>query len=197
MIVVATICTGAILAFHAWKQGNKEGFLLIATVTIIGLALLSTFPFRKWFWRLLLMAFIPMAIILSYATSVGKLKREPLAILPIVILMVPLFTASIATAEMMKPLITKEGYRELEAMKAIIPPDSVIVAPPVGLRYWIQYVTKCEVSKRLAPNLWLEYEHVLLIAKKTRKFPRLPPRARILYNGKIFILASLPPPRNF
>jgi hypothetical protein len=67
------------------------------------------------------MAFIPMTIILSYTTSVGKLKREPLAIFPIVILMVPLFTASIATAEMMRLLITKEGYRELEAMKAIFP----------------------------------------------------------------------------
>ncbi|KPV65502.1 MAG: hypothetical protein AOA65_0106 [Candidatus Bathyarchaeota archaeon BA1] len=92
----------------------------------------------------------------------------------------PLFMQSIEASRWMGHTIDEKGYHELEMIGNVIPPNSVIanlVHPRFG--YWVQYVIRCDIARRLSPDLWRSHSHVLALYQKSSP-PKPPPDSKIL-----------------
>jgi hypothetical protein len=185
-LIMPIVAVGFVLAFYEWRANNREASLALAVVTIIGLAL--SFPLipSEWLWRFLLMEFIPIAFILGY--SVSKMERKVAITIFLLIAVFPVVIQGVEASKRLGPTISEEGYAELEEMKTVLPSDSVVVVEP-RLMYWVEYILERDTAKRLSPNLWTSYTHVLRLFLKTRQPPFF--IGRVLYLGEVFILAEL------
>ncbi|MFQ6074127.1 MAG: glycosyltransferase family 39 protein [Candidatus Bathyarchaeia archaeon] len=191
-LIMPILAIGFLLAVYEWRAGNKEAALALMAVALIGLGL--SFPLipSEWLWRFLLMEFIPIAFILGYCVS--KMERKVAVTIFLLIAVFPVVIQGVEASRMMGPIINEKGYRELKAMKDVLPSDSVVVVEP-RFMYWAEYILECDIAKRPSPSLWQSYTHVLGLFSKAKQPPF--PIARVLFNGEVFILiemrAAFPP----
>jgi len=141
------------------------------------------------------MEFIPIAFVLGFAVS--KIKRKLISAIFLLLCLLPLVLQGVATSKTMKPTIREVDYHELEFIGSFIPSNSVIVGD-LRLGYWVQYITNCDIAKKLSHELWENYEHVLiLIDKLSLRVPPIPPGATKIIEVKHFVLYELRPPPPF
>jgi hypothetical protein len=136
------------------------------------------------------MEFIPIAFILGY--SVSKMERKVAVTIYLLIAIFPVVIQGVEASKWMGPIINEKGYAELEAMKTVLPSDCVVVVEP-HFMYWAEYILECDIAKRPSPGLWQSYAHVLGLFSKARQPPF--PVERVLFNGEVFILIEMSPPR--
>lgn len=188
IFILFLMILGVVLSVYSWRRDRRD-FPIIASVTL-ELAVIS-FPAipNEWLGRLLLMIMIPTIILLSYGISEayrlfrgGKMKLlNVLVILCIVAFVLQSFNMALKV----HPTISPIEYRDLEEMKGLIPPDSIVVVP-LGFGYWVQYVIEVDVG-RPSPEIWQSYTHVFGVYRKG-KLPNIP--LKIIYVGKVLILAE-------
>jgi hypothetical protein len=188
-LIIPIIAVGFVLAVYEWRVSNKEAALALTSATVIGLVL--SFPLipPEWLWRFLLMEFIPTAFILGY--SVSKMERKVAAIIFLLIAVFPVVIQGVDASRWMGPIINEKGYAELEAMRNVLPSDSVVVVEP-RFMYWAEYILECDTAKRPSPSLWQSYTHVLGLFSKTKQPPPFYIK-KVLFDGNIFILIEMRP----
>lgn len=183
------LAVGLVLAVYEWRASKKEAALALTVATVTGLVL--SFPLipSEWLWRFLLMEFIPIAFILGY--SVSKMERKVAVTIFMLIAIFPVIFQGVEASKRMGPTIDQRGYVELEAMKIVLPSDSVVVVEP-RFMYWAEYILECDIAKRPSQDLWQSYTHVLGLFSKSRQPPF--PIGRVLFEGEVFILFEMRPP---
>ncbi|MFQ6124413.1 MAG: ArnT family glycosyltransferase [Candidatus Heimdallarchaeota archaeon] len=195
LFIIPILATGVVLSFYEWRTKKRETALAISTVTIVGVFLSLPFIPQEWLWRFLLMEFIPIAFVLGFAVS--KIKRKLISAIFLLLCLLPLVLQGVATSKTIKPTIREVDYHELEFIGSFIPSNSVIVGD-LRLGYWVQYITNCNIAKKLSHELWENYEHVLiLIDKLSLRVPPIPPGATKIIEAKHFVLYELRPPPPF
>lgn len=142
--------------------------MALSIVTSVGIMLSLPFIPPQWLWRFLLMEFIPISLILSYALS--RIKRRDLAFLFASVCLSLFAAQTFETILNIHPTISPQGYLDLKEMKEKIPEDSVVVAFG-GVAYWVQFIDEVDVSWRPSSNLWQSYSHVLGLFYKNRAPP--------------------------
>ncbi len=194
-VIFLVLSFGAILSFYAWRKKEREALLLLTSTTVIGFMLCFPLIPNEWLSRFLLMFVVPTAVILSYGvTKLGKLiDRNQKSNFHIALAMICLLffvVQSISVAMSVRPTIKSAEYFDLVNMRDQIPPDSVIVVSWRALGYWVQYIDNVDVTdmRNLSPELWRSYSHVLILLPKGK---HLPVSSRIIFVGKVFILAEL------
>lgn len=190
-MILPTLATGiAISTYELWRK--KKETSAIATVTIIGILLSLPYIPQEWLWRFLLMEFVPIAFIIGYAAS--KMEKKITIAIFLLLSLSPFILQSVEASKTLRPTIREEDYIELERMSLKIPSNSVVVTT-FHIGYWVQYVSRCDISKRPSPDLWQRYAHVLLLFDKFSKKPiRIPKGSIKLFEGERFILFELPLP---
>jgi len=189
-LIIPIIAVGFLLTIYEWKANKKESTLALMVVTIIGFGL--SFPLipPEWLWRFLLMEFIPIAFILGY--SVSKMERKVAITIFLLIAIFPIVIQGVEASRRMGPTINERGYAELEMMKSVLPPDSVVVVEP-RFMYWAEYVLECDIAKRPSSSLWQSYTHVLGLFSKAKRPPFL--GGKVLFDGEFFLLVELRRPQ--
>ena len=199
-LTLALISTlGFIITIYEWRRGRRRQFSLILTITFM--ALTFGFPLipMAWLWRLMLMEFIPTAIILGYGLAklevildVFRVRESSVRAFVILVItglvLSPFIMQTISIIRFIKPTIDYATYLDLKEMNNLIPPDSVIIAP-FPLKYWVQYLNRAEVVGRPSRDLWESYSHVLIIIRKGMPMPR---GAESIFIGKSIMLVELP-----
>lgn len=193
-LIIPILAVGAILAVYEWRMRKKEAAAVLFVVTILGLML--SFPLipQEWLWRFLLMEFIPIAFIIGYSTS--KIERRIILSIFLLLCVFPLVIQSFEVARLMGPTINEEAYDELVILTSFVPANSVILVTP-RIMYWVEYITRQDIAKRLTQELWQSYSHVLLLYNKERPTLLPPKNATKLFEGEKFILFELPLPLFF
>lgn len=191
-LILPVLLVGVVLIVFEWRMKNKEAFLALMAVVIIGLLLSLPFIPPEWLWRFLLMEFIPIAIILGY--SACKMGQKITLAIFLILVLFPLVLQSVEASRQMGPTINENGYYELMWMtEHVTPSDSVILVDP-KIGYWIQYVTRRDVARAISQNLWQSYDHVLFLIQKVpgQQHP-IPPGAILppLFDGEDFVLFEL------
>lgn len=187
---------GAVLSLYVWKKREKEALLLLSVTTVVGSMMCFPFIPTEWLSRFQLMIVVPTAIILSYGISKiwshnkGDLKFVAVVLAVIVLSFSVAQTMSVATS--IRPTISDAGYLDLVDMKNQIPSDSIIAVSDYGIRYWVEYVDKVDITHgridELSPDLWQSYSHVLGLFFKNQ-VPRI--SFKTIFVGNVFILVEL------
>jgi hypothetical protein len=189
-LIIPVIAVGFVLAFYEWRIHNKEAALVLIVITVIGLGL--SFPLipPEWLWRFLLMEFIPIAFILGY--SVSKMERKVAVTIFLLIAVFPVIIQGVEASRLMRPIINEKGYAELEAMRDVLPSDSVVVVVfEPRFMYWAEYILERDIAKRPSLSLWQSHAHVLGLFSKAKQPPLL--KGNVLFDGEVFILIQMRP----
>lgn len=164
IFVIPILTIGLIVSLYEWKMVKKP--VTIVTVLIIGILLAFPLIPDGWYYRIVLMEFIPTSFIVGYVTSKITLQLFSTQIYQIIyILIITLLIAqSIYYSKLFKPSINEDNYQEIEFIARYIPNNSIIVCPQH--RYWVQYITRSNVTKNLSEDLWSSYDNVFLFFDK-------------------------------
>ena len=185
-IVIAVLVSGVILCIYNLYEKNCKP-LLLTSLVVGSLLILPVIP-GSWLWRFTLMEFIPVSLILGLKiSSVGK-KGTTIA-LAILFITIILFQ-SMPLVQNIKPTITMNDYKELKEIKAYIPENSAVLTSNPRIRYWIEYICKCDIIRKPNLELSLKYEHIFLLYDKQKPSP-IPPKAIKVYVGSRFVLFEL------
>lgn len=197
-LVTIILFVGVTSFVFAWRKQEKQAFLLLSVVTIVGL--IVSFPLlpNDLLGRFLLMMVVPTAVVVSYGIAqIWNLGNKDLKLAAVVLVGVCIvfFAAqSLRTIQTIKPSINNAGYLDLMEMKTSIPSDSAILGPRShGLAYWIEYIEDVDIfgMPDLSPELWQTYSRVLGIFPKN-EVPQIP--HQILVVGQVYVLVEIPPP---
>jgi len=201
VVLVSTLALGCVMAVYERKR-RKEAAALLSVVTLTGILLSLPFIPPQWLWRLLLMEFIPVALILSYGLwrlshRLLRIEQRGVAVFLVSICLIPFLFQSVNTALHVRPTIDQPGLHDLEEMKARIPEGSVVVLYVGEILYWVEYVGDIDIAHRPSEELWQSYAHVLGLLRRNDPRPRV--RALIkgsepLFEGEVFLLVELPGP---
>jgi len=190
--ILPVIVTGTALSVHEWQLGKKEATLALATVTITGVLLSLPFIPTEWLWRFLLMEFIPISFVIGYSFS--KMQTKIATSILLLLCLFPMILQAVAMSGTLRPTIEEVDYHEIESMREYILPNSVVVGD-LRYGYWVQYITRTDIAKRLSSELWQNYEHVLLLVDKfSAKPPPIPPHSTKIFEGRRFILYEVASP---
>ncbi len=164
IFILPILTAGFILSLYEWKKGKKP--VTIITVTIIGLLL--TFPLIPdgWYYRIVLMEFIPISFIVGYITSktTSKIFSNPIYHIIFVFIILILIHQSILYSKRLSPSIDEGKYQEIESIMQNVSNNSIIVCPRQN--YWVQYITRSDVTRNLSNNIWKSYDNVFLFLEK-------------------------------
>jgi hypothetical protein len=116
------------------------------------------------------MEFIPIAFVIGYSFS--KMQTKITISILLLLCLFPMILQAVAMSRSLRPTIEEADYYEIESIGEFILPNSVVVGD-LRYGYWVQYITRTKIAKRLSPELWQNYEHVLLLVDKFSA--RLPP----------------------
>lgn len=187
LMTLPVLAFGAFLAVYEWKVGRREAVLMLSSATFVGILLSLPFIPPEYSWRFLLMEFIPISFILGYIVSRMEQKTRVIFLMLVVVL---LLFQSVSAARLMGPTIDEEGFRELELIGGIVPSNSVVASlVHPRLRYWIEYVLICNVTRGLSPRLWLQHQRVFGLVQRSYFSRPLPPHGMFL-EGKTFVLVE-------
>jgi hypothetical protein len=131
------------------------------------------------------MEFIPLSII--FGVILSSVKKKTIIILSIFIL-TPVSIQAVQAVDSIPVSITEEGYRDLEAMKSMVPSDSVIVVSNKRGAYWVEYLLRVETITSLSPSLDTGYENTFIISDLRMRRP-LPHQTQIIYTGEEMVCA--------
>jgi len=190
-IFIITILTiGFILSLYEWKNGKKP--VTIITVSIIGLFL--SFPLIPdgWFYRIVLMEFIPISFIVGYVTSknTSKIFSNHIYQIIFVFIILILIHQSVLYSKRLSPSINERKYQEIESIMQNVSDNSIIVCP--RHHYWVQYITRSDVTRNLSNNIWSSYDNVfLLLEKKFSDETIVPINSKKIMEETYFILYKL------
>ena len=99
---------------------------------------------------------------------------------------------SVSITTNIRPTISDAGYLDLVNMKNQIPSDSIIAVSDYGIRYWVEYLDKVDITHgridELSPDLWQSYSHVLGLFFENQ-VPQIP--LKTIFVGNVYILAEL------
>lgn len=187
--ILPVLLIGIVLSVQEWRLGRKEATLALATVTIVGVLLSLPFIPAEWLWRFLLMEFVSIAFVIGYSFS--KMETKIAISILLLLCLFPMILQAVAMSGTLRPTIGEADYHEIESMEECILPNSVVVGD-LRYGYWVQYVTRTDIAKRLSPELWQNYEHVLLLVDKfSAKQPPIPPHSTKIFEGRRFTLYEI------
>lgn len=188
IFIIPILLIGLIASIYDVKTHKKTEAVTIITVTIIGLLLsFPTIP-DNWFIRFILMEFIPMAYIVGYVSS--KVQSNMISQIIFFSFMLLLIYQSVVYSRRLGPSITVEEHQEIQLIAQFISPNSIIVSP--RHRYWIQYITKSNISRNSSPDLWDTYDEVFFILdKKLSQSDTVPSNSTMITEKTRFVLYKL------
>jgi len=164
IFILPILIIGFILSLYEWKKGKKP--VTVITVTIIGLLL--TFPIIPdgWYYRIVLMEFIPISFIVGYVTSktTSKIFSNPIYQIIFVFIILILIHQSVLYSKRLSPSINEEKYQEMEFIMQNVSNNSIIVCPRQN--YWVEYITRSDVTRNLSNNIGSSYDNVYLFLEK-------------------------------
>jgi len=196
-IILLVLSFGVILSLYAWRsKKEKEALLLLSVTTIVGSIMCFPLIPSEWLMRFQLMIVIPTAIILSYGISkiwnLNNANSKSIAMVLLVICLSFFVTQSVSITTSIRPTISDAGYLDLVNMKNQIPSDSIIAVSDYGIRYWVEYIDKVDITHgridELSPDLWQSYLHVLGLFFENQ-VPQIP--LKNIFVGNVYILAEL------
>jgi len=189
--IIPTLIAGAILSFHELYRQRNFKATCIASITIVGATLSLPIIPLKWLWRFTLMEFIPASIIIGYGMS--KIRDKNALIALAIVIASPILLQSINTSLKIGPIISSEELKEIKEMRRYIEENSVIIVRSPAL-YWVEYITGCNIIKRIDYDIMKHYNHIYMILHKIKhmqSFPPIPPRSKVIFKGKYFLLAKI------
>tara|TARA_Y100000294_G_scaffold34752_1_gene30394 strand:+ start:55 stop:657 length:603 start_codon:yes stop_codon:yes gene_type:complete len=183
------LIAGAVMSGKELIEGNKQKATVLIVATTVGMLLILPFIPQKWLWRFTLMEFIPLSIIFGLILS--RVKKKTIIIILCVFILTPVGIQAVQAVDSIpEKSITEEGYRDLEAMKSMVPSDSVIVVSNKGVAYWVEYLLRVETITGLSPSLDTSYENTFIISD-SRIRRSLPPQTQLIYSGEEMILGKI------
>ena len=183
------LIAGAVMSGKELIEGNKQKATVLIVATTVGMLLILPFIPQKWLWRFTLMEFIPLSIIFGLILS--RVKKKTIIIILCVFILTPVGIQAVQAVDSIpEKSITEEGYRDLEAMKSMVPSDSVIVVSNKGVAYWVEYLLRVETITGLSPSLDTNYENIFIISDSRIRRP-LPPQTQLIYSGEEMILGKI------
>ena len=186
-LTIPFLIAGAIMSGKELIDGNKQKATVLIVATTVGILLILPFIPQIWLWRFTLMEFIPLSII--FGVILSSVKKKTIIILSIFIL-TPVSIQAVQAVDSIPVSITEEGYRDLEAMKSMVPSDSVIVVSNKGVAYCVEYLLRVETITGLSPSLDTNYENIFIISDSRIRRP-LPPQTQLIYSGEEMILGKI------
>lgn len=194
---------------------NRKSFVESERVFFISLILLTlflAFPFIgiEWSQRLIYIAYVPAALLLSFVYS--KLKSRSaknllLSVLSFVILVSVIIRVNIRPISNM----SRGPYSELKIIKEKLTSDgSTLLVARHGLEWWASYVLKTNVilEKVLLRIYWERFDNMLFLVQKKEKAPfgpagvfglpfrepAIPDGSKLIFTGEYFDLYKSPFP---
>ncbi|MFQ6134891.1 MAG: glycosyltransferase family 39 protein [Nitrososphaerales archaeon] len=190
------LVAGAVLSVKELIEGNRQKATVLIVATTVGILLILPFIPHLWLWRFTLMEFIPLSMILGVMLS--RVKEKMMIIILSLFILTPISIQAVRAVDSLPPSISEVAYRDLETMKSMIPPDSIIVVPHKGVAYWVEYLLRTETTGSLSPDLVTNYRNIFTLAGPRMRVP-LPPQSQPIYRGEELILfkvtGALPEPR--
>ncbi len=186
-LTIPFLIAGAIMSGKELIDGNKQKATVLIVATTVGILLILPFIPQIWLWRFTLMEFIPLSII--FGVILSSVKKKTIIILSIFIL-TPVSIQAVQAVDSIPVSITEEGYRDLEAMKSMVPSDSVIVVSNKRGAYWVEYLLRVETITSLSPSLDTGYENTFIISDLRMRRP-LPHQTQIIYTGEEMVLSKI------
>jgi len=132
------------LAYLIWDlRGGYQGREGSLFLSIFAASLLLSLPIvpRQWRGRFELINFVPVALLSGY--GLHRAERDLPRIVVYGLIVITLFSSSYDTmlsARRMGPIIDERGIEELEALRGMIPGDSIMVVHS-RVFYWVELVT--------------------------------------------------------
>ena len=213
MIIINIIgIIGLVFIIHRKDLLHTPEWLIVLGAIISSLIMSSVIIGQEWFNRLLMMAYIPASLVLSFLiiemnNTTGKRIISGFAIMLLLI--------SIAMGIFAKrpPSISEEAYLELNQINQVIDkPSNTLIVARHGLEWWVAWILRTHVAqdKAINPETWEHYDEVLFLEQiagssgfgpsgsigKPFREVKIPPDAEIIYEGEYFRLAKVyyPPP---
>ena len=200
-----TICvSGFFPAVKHLRYGESSKAALTLTLSTLGTFISAPIAPPDWYWRLSLMGFFPICVLLPIIAHEARLLSDIAPILPREIrhelttavtatgFLVPLLLFTHFNFNLLGPSLDEPMLSDLMAMVDSVPKGSVVVAPNQAVGYWAEYLFDCDWARELEPDLFSRYDHVLVIAGPDFKKPSLP--MRLLCVGEVLLLYELIPP---
>lgn len=181
---------------------EREKAILTMTFSLIGIFISAPITPPVWYQRLSLMGFLPTSFLVPMIAHEVRVLSDIAPILPRRVrheltfslaafyLMLPMLALSRLNAMFIGPSLSDVELSDLVSMASIVPERSVVIAPNQALGYWAEYIFDCDFAKKLSPDLFTRYKHVLLLVMPGEK-PLLP--MRLLCTGQVLALYELMP----
>jgi hypothetical protein len=223
-LLASTIAAlGLAVLVRRWKQTDTAARAVVGACTLLSLLLSSPLIGEAWSERLSLMACLPASVALGYLLAVA---RRPAFARTVAAVAGTACAAGIALSvgPLSVPSIPPGSVAELRQAAAMIAdPDHTLVIARHGLEWWAAWHLRTKVAQELdlAPSVWDEYAAVFMLVQKPsdgptapgarsdrargpggpgiRQFPevRLGDDARVVHDGRYFLLALEPTPPAF
>jgi len=198
MTVISIMIVGLLLALFCLRHSRKSPQVLqVFSVAIVGLILSVPFVPYQFLDRFFLMQFITISFVLGYVFS----KLHNMNLIKTLLLLLLLFIGwtlvlQSITFDKIGPWACSPataGIVKLESAKSVIPPNSVIIVTDLlhGFRYWTEYVTECDTVMAVSPNLWLTYQHVLMIYPRGHLPLEISQQSTRLFEDESFVLLEV------
>ena len=200
---------GLILLIAKRREISSQEKILFSTSLAITFFLTSPFLGAEWANRFYLMAYIPASIVFIFLLK--YIYRKWLKILLTVLaLLVMVGPVPLLVKVRSAPSISIEAYNNLSKLKTVISnPEKTLIITRHGLEWWTAWVLRVDVSQKpkITEDTFKEYDHIYYLRQNSGQkgfgpfgpggpsFPEvvIPPKAPIVYQDDIFILAEALP----
>jgi len=199
--------SGIVLIIKYRSKMEMSQRLIVIAAIFTALFMASPLIGQEWSGRLLMMAYIPASLLLTFLFT--NLPNKILKNILVIIIFLFMALSVMASMKMSgKPSISEEAYEELYKVKdAIITnPEKTLVIARHGLEWWAAWTlgTKVGQERAITKDSWEKYDSIVYLLQKAGSsnfgpagpsgppFPevRIPSDADIIFEGQFFRLAK-------
>ncbi|MEK7397642.1 MAG: glycosyltransferase family 39 protein [Candidatus Poribacteria bacterium] len=212
IVITAIAIFGLVLIIRKKDSLQKPKRLIVIGSIVTSLIMSSLIIGQEWFCRLLMMAYVPASLILAFLLTElnGRVIRRFVSSFAITLVFISIIIGFVAERP---SSISEESYLELNQIRQVIDkPDNTLIVARHGLEWWVAWILRTRVAqdKSISPDTWAHYDTILFIEQLAGSFGfgpsgpfgdpfpevKIPPDAKIIYEGQYFRLAKVltPPP---
>ncbi|RLG07772.1 MAG: hypothetical protein DRN59_00570 [Thaumarchaeota archaeon] len=185
---IASLTIGVGGFIYGFFKRSKLSPLIIGS-SILLILLNTPMLESSWLFRFSLMTSILIPPIAAVIVGEAGPKARFTTLLLIIGLMI---MVTLPVIHVLRPSISMGEYSELQEISKHVPPGSSILIPSIRLRYWVEAIYDDQYTFITKPQKPLaQIQNTYLIAEKGRTPIRIPPRARIVFDGRYLLITRI------